>query len=456
MAQIIKKYQAQMKHIGANGIKYELYPRTLATNTKVPVGTVGNDVSEEMLSNSLRKIYEKFDTLKPVSDTSGYISTVTYASTARTIHPTVKVKRTLKTAMAEKSTSANAVKFDHNGLELFKTYINFNTVSPVKSSDDYNSTDEITKSRFITPTGVQTMFSNYTSKLGNYYTTASKLSTARYSNTATKAIYYNLTTDVESPDTSGATIERGFYKRSDVVDILVSSSDTSGEALYSSLTDSSFGNSEIIPLTNGGISSLTNEYLESKSSIQHALGLANTVKFASRSLLYQTLYPSTTSFQGNVNVKQGIDIGSAECKISNSYAVFTDGASNPTSGIPFITTINVNHNNGLVLPFEYDRTVIFIVSLPISKLNNDTNKEGYKAITDISGQGSMIFIHPAGSYDVHLVTSSEIAPPCGVGSGLSTHNIYIENNSYKFSFNATYANDTRYPVGGWNIMALIV
>lgn len=455
MAQIIKKYQAEMKHIATNGVIYHLFPKTLSNTTKVSLGTVGNDMSEELLTNSLRKIYEKFDTLKPVSDTSGYISTVTYASTAKTVYPTVKVKKTLKTAMAEKATSAFGVMCDHNSNILLTTYINFNTASPVKSSDDYNSSDDITKSRFITPSGVQTMFSNYTSKLGNYYTTASKLSTARYSNTTTKAIYYNLTTNEVYPTTSGAKIERAYCKKSDIVDILVSSSDTSDEALYSSSVDSGSLNSIITPLTNGVISK-TDIELKSKCNIQYALGLADTVKFASRSLIYQTLYPSTSSFQGNVDVQQCISSGSYGCKISNNYAIFEDGVSHPTTGVPLINTITVNHNNNSILPFEYDRTVIFIVSLPISKLNNDTNDEGYKAVIDVSGQGSMVFIHPAGSYDVHLVTSSEISPPCGVGSGLSTNNIYIEDNSYKFSFNATYVNSTMYPIGGWNIMTLIV
>ena len=467
MAQIIKKYQTQMKHIGANGVEYKLYPRTLATNTKVPVGTVGNDVSEEILSYSLRKIYEKFDTLKPVSDTSGYISTVTYASTAKTIYPTVKVKKTLKTNMAEKATSAFGVMCDHNSNVLLTTYINFNNVSPVKSSDDYNSTDEITKSRFITPSGVQSMFSNYTSKLGNYYTTASKLSTARYSNTTTKAIYYNLTTDVESPDTSGATIERGFCKRSDAVNILVSSSDTSDETLIASSVSSSFTNNELISLTNGEISQSTinSGVLESKSTIQHALGLANTLKFASRSLIPQVLY-SSTNFGGNVDVKNGVVGSASQCKLLNQYAIFEDGASHVTTGVPLIDIVTIYPNSPTILPFELERTVFFIVSLPIAILrteyedetNSISNKQGYVGVTDMPGLGSMIFMHPAGSKEVHLITSTELTPPGGVGEGLSKNNIYIEDGCYKFSFTAEFLQQAGgiYTIGGWNIMALIV
>lgn len=464
MAQIIKKYQTQMKHIGANGIEYKLYPRTLATNTKVPVGTVGNDVSEEILSNSLRKIYEKFDTLKPVSDTSGYISTVTYASTAKTIYPTVKVKKTLKTNMAEKATSAFGVMCDHNSNVLLTTYINFNNVSPVKSSDDYNSTDEITKSRFITPVGVQTMFSNYTSKLSNYYTTASKLSTARYSDTATKATYYNLTTNMEYPTTSGATIERGFYKRSDVVDIVVSSSDTSDEALFANRTSSGFVNNELIPLTDGEIStSLSDAYLAGKSTIQTALGLATTLKFASRSLIPQVLY-SSTNFGGNADIQNGKDYGSGRCKLVNNYAIFEDGVSHITTGVPYIDIVTVYPKSNTILPFELERTVFFIVSLPIAILtteyedetNSISNKQGYVGVTDISGLGSMIFMHPAGSKEVHLITSTELSPPGGISCGVSTHNIYIEDNSYKFAFDASYLGAQQYTIGGWNIMTLIV
>lgn len=454
MAQITKKYQSQMKHIGSNGIVYNLYPRTLAYNTTVSIGTVGNETTKS-LSSALKSIDTEFGRLVGADTTVAFISHVTYASTAETIYSSVVVPRANRASTATRATSAGRVSCDSNQNILITSYMNKTAHCPIQKSDDYTNNDSTqTTKTFITSKALNEIFSSYSTSLSNYYTTASKVTTAAYSDCAIRAIKYN-----DNGNVSPLNIDQSFFKKSEVVDITLNSSDKAGNSLIATKINNSFISSYastawISELSNGvGISE--NDFY-GKGNIHEDLGLGNTLKFASVNLIPK-IFNGSTVFNGNAYVYNASSVTTDKTYgFNGNYAVFEDGVSSGSNKL--VNIINITEPDQDILPFEYERTVFFIVSVPISVLTSELGRGSHITAHDLSGMGAMVFMHPARSYDVHLITSTEINPPVGIDAGLSYNNIYIDNDSYKFSFlKSMIANSGgKYSLMGWNITALIV
>lgn len=454
MAQIVKKYQTQMKHIGSNGVVYHLYPRTLANNTKVSIGTVGNETNIS-LTSALKSIDNKFGTLVGKSTTVAFISHVTYASTADIIDSTIVVPRANRASTATRATSAGRISCDSNKNILITTYLNRTSNCPIQKSNDYTNSDSTqTTKTFVTSKALKEIFSSYSNSLSNYYTTASKVSTSAYANKASSATYYN-----DSGNTSSISINQAFYKKSEVVDVVLESSDRATYSLSSTIINNSF-------ITNysktGWISSLTNGVgiklndFYNKGNIYEDLSLGDTLKFASVNLIPK-IFNASNVFSGNAYVYNASLVTTDKTYgFNGNYAVFEDGVSNGSNKL--VNIVNITEPDQDILPFEYERTAFFIVSVPISVLTSELGRGNQITAHDQSGMGAMVFMHPARSYDVHLITSTEINPPVGINAGLSYNNIYIDNGSYKFSFLKSMITDSggKYSLMGWNVTALIV
>lgn len=438
----LNKYQAEMKHVAVNGSIYRMYPINIGSNTKVSIGACGNE-SQITLSTALKNINEKFETLRPVGGKIDYISTVSYTSTASVLNPSVKGKQALKSIKASTATRANNVISDVNGNILLRNYLNKTSNSFASVNNDYKtSIDSSAKTtKYISGYGLTEMFNEITNKYKLYYTTADKISTAKSASVATNG------TVAGGNETSF--IDVRYYKKTDTVNVRVDNATSALQSLVTNKVDYDTS-STTIRLINGLPSKMATE---SQGFISEDKYYSKALKFGSSSLIPFIM----DSDFSRINVYNDKNLDSDSIS-RNSHAIsFIDNAKNTQTGGASISILTVSEDRAtLSIPFELQRTVIFIVGLPV--VYDVDNHENIHILKDggpfYSSPG--FYIHLAGSYDVSWVSTAK------TGTEDRTlyrpdNMIYVDGDKYKFTFNIReIAGPNKYGVHGWNVLALIV